>query len=410
METASTTYQGTTSITPVSTAVNAIVAGESNTITGTSNCIAGGTVITISNSSSTANFAGGGNANSITNSINSTILGGTGSSIEDSKFCSIDSCTNCDILGGRTNNSSMKSCTECEIKTAGGAGSGEHCVILGSTRSYIGKVGGGVAGDHMVIIGSKDVDMSYWGSGTTCTVAAFDGLPHPGGGANAVRCFIAAGTNGVNTNSFSHSTILGSNWSSGHAGHFMFADSSGGTTHSTFANSSFSVRSAGGARFFTNTANTTGMTLAAGGSSWAAVSDRNVKENINELGATGCQLIAQRLKSVPVCTYNYIGNPEEQLCYGPIAQDWHDQFGATGVTGPVLDLYGEAVYGGTGPTGPSGATGVTGPQLFEVKPAKDPLCIETMDMLGVLMATVKHLQNQVQSLQSRVDYLESFHP
>ena len=144
---------------------------------------------------------------------------------------------------------------------------------------------------------------------------------------------------------------------------------------------------AGGYRIFTNTLNTTGVTLASGGNSWAAVSDRNLKENICDLGITGCCIIAQKFRSIPVCTYNYIGNPEEQLCYGPIAQDWHAQFGATGVTGPVLDKHGKQIFD------------FKANPMYEFKPAKDPLKIEMMDMMGIMMATIQHLQNEIELLK-----------
>src|SRR5690348_5423482 len=64
----------------------------------------------------------------------------------------------------------------------------------------------------------------------------------------------------------------------GHAGAIVFSD--GSTTDSTqaSANNQFTVRAAGGVRLFTNATMTTGVQVAAGGSSWAVISDRNRKE------------------------------------------------------------------------------------------------------------------------------------
>ena len=43
--------------------------------------------------------------------------------------------------------------------------------------------------------------------------------------------------------------------------------------------------------------------------------------------------------------------------------------------------------------------------MYEKKPAKDPLKIEIMDMIGVLMATVKDLQNEQTNLYNTIELL-----
>ena len=188
----------------------------------------------------------------------------------------------------------------------------------------------------------------------------------------------------ANTASGTETFAAGGGSSAIHNNSFVWSDSTGRSS-STTDEVTFGV--AGGYRIFTNTLNTTGVTLASGGNSWAAVSDRNLKENIHDLGITECCIIAQKFRSIPVCTYNYIGNPEEQLCYGPIAQDWHTQFGATGVTGPILDHHGKQIFDSEANP------------MYEFKPAKDPLKIEIMDMIGIMMATIQHLQDEIELLK-----------
>jgi len=63
-------------------------------------------------------------------------------------------------------------------------------------------------------------------------------------------------------------------------GRFVWGDSPNVNYNST-ANDQMTFRSGGGVRIFTNTGLTAGVTLAAGGSAWAAVSDRNAKENFS---------------------------------------------------------------------------------------------------------------------------------
>jgi hypothetical protein len=113
----------------------------------------------------------------------------------------------------------------------------------------------------------------------------------------------------------------------GHAGAIVLSD--GSTTDSTqaSANNQFSVRAAGGIRLFTNALMTTGVQVAAGGSSWAVISDRNRKQDF--LSVDGEDLLA-RLHNVPVTTWRYRDEEDRSTRHiGPMAQDWHAAFGFT---------------------------------------------------------------------------------
>lgn len=90
------------------------------------------------------------------------------------------------------------------------------------------------------------------------------------------------------------------------------------------ANNQFVARGCGGVKFFTNQGLTAGVELAAGGSGWSAVSDRNRKENF--LGLEGEDILA-RLRSVPVSTWNYRTQEASIRHMGPMAQDFHAAFG-----------------------------------------------------------------------------------
>jgi len=105
----------------------------------------------------------------------------------------------------------------------------------------------------------------------------------------------------------------------GFNGAIVFSDAS--TTDSTLAsaNNQFTVRAAGGYRLFTNATRTTGVQLAAGGSSWSVVSDRNRKEHFEPLDA---EALLQRLVQLPLSTWNYIDGEVGVRHVGPMAQDW----------------------------------------------------------------------------------------
>jgi hypothetical protein len=90
------------------------------------------------------------------------------------------------------------------------------------------------------------------------------------------------------------------------------------------ANNQVVMRGCGGVRIFTNQALTSGVLLAAGGSSWSVVSDRNRKENF--LAIEGEDVLA-RLRGVPVTSWNYLSQDRSIRHVGPMAQDFYAAFG-----------------------------------------------------------------------------------
>jgi Head domain of trimeric autotransporter adhesin/Chaperone of endosialidase len=90
------------------------------------------------------------------------------------------------------------------------------------------------------------------------------------------------------------------------------------------ANNQFIVRGCGGIKMFTNQGLTSGVELAAGGSSWSVVSDRNRKENF--VAVEGEDLLL-RLRAVPVSTWNYLSQDRSIRHMGPMAQDFAAAFG-----------------------------------------------------------------------------------
>jgi hypothetical protein len=113
----------------------------------------------------------------------------------------------------------------------------------------------------------------------------------------------------------------------GHAGAIVLSD--GSTTDSTQAslNNQFTVRAAGGIRLFTNATMTVGVQVAAGGSSWAVISDRNRKDGF--LAVDGEDML-RRVSTLPVSTWRYRDEADRSTLHiGPMAQDWHRAFGFT---------------------------------------------------------------------------------
>ncbi|HUR19811.1 MAG TPA: tail fiber domain-containing protein, partial [Vicinamibacterales bacterium] len=107
-------------------------------------------------------------------------------------------------------------------------------------------------------------------------------------------------------------------------GSFVFGDSSSTNAFTSFAPNEFVVRAAGGVGFYTNAATTSGVELAPGGSSWAALSDVNVKENFRDVD--GEDLLA-KLADVPIREWNYKAQDRALRHMGPTAQDFRAAFG-----------------------------------------------------------------------------------
>lgn len=189
------------------------------------------------------------------------------------------------------------------------------------------------------------------------------------------------------------------------AGSTVITDTSGGTTLTTPSTNAYYSRFVNGETHYTNSSLTTGVTLAAGGSSWGAVSDVNKKENLVEVNYED---ILDKLLRIRIYFYNFKGNPAEQKCIGPMAQDWNDKsnFGLEDVkvylTESVEDEKTKEVK-------EIPKLDENGEKMYDVKPAKDPLSIEIMDALGVSLAAIKALNEKIVALENRIEHLESNH-
>jgi hypothetical protein len=129
------------------------------------------------------------------------------------------------------------------------------------------------------------------------------------------------------------------------------------------ANNQFVARGCGGIKLYTNQGLTSGVEVAAGGSGWSAVSDRNRKDHFFNVDGEGLLL---KLRSVPVTTWNYKAQDPRIRHMGAMAQDFDAAFGL----------------------------------------GENPLMINSIDMDGVTLAGVKALDARTISDQKRIEMLE----
>lgn len=131
-------------------------------------------------------------------------------------------------------------------------------------------------------------------------------------------------------------------------GTFVWADNvGGGETFTVNANNAFYVRASGGTNIYSNSVGN-GVQLLPGASSWTSISNRNMKENFQDVDEVE---ILEKLMNIPIQSWNYKSQDASIRHIGPMAQDFNPAFGFN----------------------------------------EDPLGISTLDFDGVALAAIKGL-------------------
>ena len=119
--------------------------------------------------------------------------------------------------------------------------------------------------------------------------------------------------------------------SSGDMGTFLWADNSASVDFLSSGMNRFEVRATGGVRFVSAIngagAATAGVSLASGSGSWASLSDRRAKSDIETVDPTDA---LARVLALPIYTWRYSAQAKGIRHMGPMAQDFHAAFGLNG--------------------------------------------------------------------------------
>jgi len=186
--------------------------------------------------------------------------------------------------------------------------------------AYYSAIGGG--GGNTIQTGASDSTIGG-GSGNTIQTNANDSTIGGGMGntiqTNGQFAMIPGGRQNLATN---YAFAAGYNARATNTGAFVWSDSTGTLTASTNANS-VTMRASGGFRFFTGTG-PVGASLAAGGTAWGVISDRNAKKNFQPVD--GLEVL-EKLSAIPVQHWNYKWEPDDAVPHiGPMAQDFKSAF------------------------------------------------------------------------------------
>ena len=134
---------------------------------------------------------------------------------------------------------------------------------------------------------------------------------------------IALGT--LTTASGDFSTAMGSFSYATNNGSFVWSDDSAFLSGANSINdNSVTMRAAGGYRLFSNPGMTAGVSLAPGGTSWAVISDRNLKKDFAPINPMA---ILEKLAAMSVTQWHYNWEEKETPPHiGPMAQDFKAAF------------------------------------------------------------------------------------
>jgi len=267
--------------------------------------IAGGYGNIIGDVARSAVIGGGFNNLVAGNSTNGTIAGGYGNSIGSSSYATI---------GGGTDNSISSNLWE---TTIGGGGANDI-----GPDSRFSTIGGG----HDNNLGTSSISSTIAGGfANNISNGVFD-CTIGGGSFNAIAAgasysTIPGGTgNGVGA---SYAFAAGRRAKANHTGAFVWGDSNNSDIVSA-ANNSVTMRASGGYRLFSNSSTNAGVSLAAGGTAWAMISDRNAKKGFAPVD--GMEVL-EKLAAMPITQWHYKWETDETTPHiGPMAQDFKAAF------------------------------------------------------------------------------------
>ncbi len=106
-------------------------------------------------------------------------------------------------------------------------------------------------------------------------------------------------------------------------GSFIIGDNSVASYTNSSADNQMTMRFDGGYRLFSKNDLSTGVSLAASGTSWSVICDRNKKENFREIDG---ESVLARIRALPITEWNYKANDPSVRYIGPMAQDFWQAF------------------------------------------------------------------------------------
>ncbi len=192
---------------------------------------------------------------------------------------------------------------------------GEECFVLsGYKHGYAFGHRDTVKGDYAVAIGHN-----AYSEGTGAVAIGFNVRTN-----NPYSVAIGNNADAIADRSVAIGSFVSTNLKNGS---FIFGDGSTTTTMFSPAQHTMTMRFNNGYRLYSKSDLTTGVYMLNGGTSWTSVSDRNMKENFEDINGED---LLDKIEDLPITKWNYKGNPDSVKFIGPMAQDFHKSFGLGG--------------------------------------------------------------------------------
>ncbi len=280
-------------------AINSVAIGSNNIASGSS-CIAIGSQVSAKGTSAIAI----GTAGSVSNGFFSIALG-SGVTSSGSSSIAMGSST----ISSGNNTTAMGNYTMATNPSATAMGAfTEASGYVSTAMGYISKA----TGNYSTAMGETSI-----ASGEVSTAMGYN---------TTASGYLSTATGNNTTASGTASTAMGSYVSTSNmSGAFAIGDNSTTTVMQSFVANGFRARFASGYRLFTTSDVTVGAFLNAGANSWAALSDKRMKENFRTVNGED---FLMKISRIPLTTWNYIGqNLKTFRHYGPMAQDFFAAFG-----------------------------------------------------------------------------------
>ena len=276
------------------------------------------------------NIVGGYSGNAVDGGVQGATIGGGGAPNGNLIFYNHITGNYGTVAGGQGNTAGF------EAAVAGGlwnAAWSTHTTVGGGIGNQASGDASTICGGAMnaatgkgAFVGGGGFDGTNW----LANVAQGNGSVVSGGISNTVTGNYGTIAGGAyNTAAGMYSFVAGNrakNSNASHNGVFLFSDSKGFDFTSVAADE-FAVRSTGGVRFVTaingNGDPIAGEQLAAGGSGWSTISDRNAKANFKDVDA---RTVLETVVKMPVQTWNYKTQDPSIRHMGPMAQDFYAGF------------------------------------------------------------------------------------
>ncbi len=249
------------------------------------------------------NIIGGYSGNSVTGGVVGATIGGGGAS----SFVNRVTDNYGTVGGGYYNQAGNNAGSTYDIPYATVCG-GENNVASG----YGATISGG--GYNIASDGAATVGGGYGNTASGYRATIGGGKDNTASGADAT---IPGGEGNIAAGD--HSFAAGYRAQANNAGCFVWGDNTDAYVSCNVNNRTI-FRSSGGYYIYTNASLSTGAYLAAGGSSWNSVSDRERKENLRPVDT---RALLENLAAIEISTWNYKGQDPSVRHIGPMAQDFN---------------------------------------------------------------------------------------